>query len=436
VPSRQHHYFCQQLNDWLYASEWHFTTLLAICIDSINNLPNDTDNFINCLLLSYSTKPSYTQLNNYIKNSTIIENWFKRSAVKPSISSFNLNSFGSVFNESAVNADSNFLKINSFTELADWLNLSITQLDWLADIKRVDEYEAQKYRHYHYSLLKKRRGGVRVIESPKRRLKQVQRKIHSHILAKTSPHNAAHGFRQNRSCLSHAENHTGKRYIFSFDLANCFHSIDWYHVYKSFRNIGFSQEVAKTLSSLCTHRFNGSKSILKELDKTQQKLINKRHLAQGAPTSPALSNLVMHELDKRLDSLAKSLKLQYSRYADDLAFSGNSHRDWRFLEPLIGSICIEQGFELNYRKSKILHAHQRQKITGVVVNQGANIDRRYYDRLKAILTNCIRHGVESQNIERHKDFSASLLGRIMFVTSLNKNRGKKLMALYRQIIFI
>jgi len=144
----------------------------------------------------------------------------------------------------------------------------------------------------------------------------------------------------------------------------------------------------------------------------------------------------MHELDKRLDSLSKSLKLQYSRYADDLAFSGNSHRDWRFLEPLIGSICIEQGFELNYRKSKILHAHQRQKITGVVVNQGANIDRRYYDRLKAILTNCIRHGVESQNIERHKDFSASLLGRIMFVTSLNKNRGEKLMALYRQIIFI
>ena len=101
----------------------------------------------------------------------------------------------------------------------------------------------------------------------------------------------------------------------------------------------------------------------------------------------------MRHLDKRLQGLAKSLKLRYSRYADDLAFSGNTHRDWRFLEPLIGSICLQEGFELNYRKSRIIRSHQRQKITGVIVNQRANIDRRYFDRLKAILNNCVRYGV-------------------------------------------
>jgi len=276
---------------------------------------------------------------------------------------------------------------------------------------------------------------VRLIESPKTLLKRVQRQLYSGILIKIPVHEAAHGFKPNRGCLTHAQNHSNKEYLFTFDLINCFQSIEWYPVYRVFRDLDYSKEIAKYLSCLCTNRFNGSRSLLAMLNQGQRKRIKQRHLAQGAPTSPVLSNLVMRILDKRLNGLAKSLDLDYSRYADDLAFSGNKHRDWRFLEPLVGSICLEEGFELNYRKSRIVRSHQRQKITGIVVNQGANIDRRYYDQLKAILTNCVRHGVEAQNVGQHDDFQAYLFGRITFVESLNKNKGQKLLSLFRQIHF-
>jgi len=431
VPSSKNKHFCQQLTDWLHVTEWHFTTLLAISIDSINELPDDADHFINCLLLSYPAKPSHQQLNDYINNSTIVKNWFQGNLAKPSIKSFNLDVF-----ESVQVIDSNFPQFDSLLELAYWLGLSLTQLEWLADLKRFGNYEPKQYKHYHYSLVNKRRGGVRIIESPKTLLKRSQKQIHSRLLTKASVHRAAHGFRHTRSCFTNAENHTNKQYLFTFDLANYFHSIGWYRIYKVFRGLGYTHEIAKYLSGLCTHRFTGHKSLLMELDDCQRKMIRKRHLAQGAPTSPALSNLVMYKLDKRLDGLAESLELTYSRYADDLAFSGNKHRDWRFLEPLVGSICLEEGFELNYRKSRIVGSHQRQKITGIIVNQGVNIDRRYYDRLKAILTNCIRYGVGEQNIDRHDDLQSHLFGSIMFVNSLNKNRGQKLIHLYQQIDFV
>jgi len=405
--------------------------LLAICIDSVKELPNDADHFINYLLLSFPVKPSYQQLHDYINNSVIIDSWFQRSLTKPSIQSLNLDGV-----EPSSNIDPKFPQFDFLSDLAYFLGLSITQLEWLADLKRIDNYEPGKYKHYHYSLVDKRRGGVRIIESPKTLLKRTQRQIHASLLTKIPVHSAAHGFRPRRNCLSHAENHTNQEYLFTFDLANFFHSIDWYPVYKIFRDLGYSKEIAKYLSCLCTHRFTGNKSLLTQLDQSQRKKIKRRHLAQGAPTSPALSNLVMYKLDKRLDGLAKSLELKYSRYADDLAFSGNKHRDWRFLEPLIGSICLEEGFELNYRKSRIVRSHQRQKIAGVIVNQGTNIDRRYYDRLKAILTNCICHGVKDQNIDGHDDLQSHLLGSIMFVNSLNENRGKKLLSLYSQINFI
>ena len=431
VPSKQHNYFCIQLTNWLHSTQWHFTTLLTVSIDSVKNLPDDVDHFINCLLLSYSTKPSYKELKDYINRSSIVNSWFKRRLIKPSIQSFNLDVF-----VLTTNVGNDFPQFSSLSSLAYWLGISITQLEWLADLKKTNSDEPERYNHYHYSFIDKRRGGVRIIESPKKLLKQVQRQIYSKLLTKTLVHNAAHGFRQNRSCLSHARNHTNKEYLFIFDLADYFHSIDWYCVYKVFRGIGYNNEISKYLSGLCTHRIVGCKSLLTQLDINQRKKVRERHLAQGAPTSPVLSNLVMYQLDKRLDGLAKSLELNYSRYADDIVFSGNKHRNWDFLEPLIGSICLQEGFELNYRKSRTVRSYQRQKVTGVIVNQGTNIDRRYYDRLKAILTNCIRHGADTQNIDKHDNLQAYLLGSIIFVNSLNKRRGQKLFGLYNQINFI
>ena len=116
-----------------------------------------------------------------------------------------------------------------------------------------------------------------------------------------------------------------------------------------------------------------------------------------------------------------------------LAFSGDVHRNWKFLESLVGAICLEEGFTLNHRKSRCLRPHQRQILTGVVVNEKTNIDRRYYDRMKAVLTNCARDGLDSQNHSNHQDFKAHLLGCLQFVKSLSSKKGAKLEAIYNRI---
>ena len=152
-----------------------------------------------------------------------------------------------------------------------------------------------------------------------------------------------------------------------------------------------------------------------------------------APTSPALTNIVLFRLDQRLTGLASRLDLDYSRYADEIAMSGNVHRDYRFLQPLIGKICLDEGVTLNYRKTRIKRSHQKQRLTGIVVNNKPNIDRKQFDTLKATLTNCVWHGLQSQNRNNHPRFNEHLLGKIQYVKSLNKQRGLTLEKIYSNI---
>ena len=276
---------------------------------------------------------------------------------------------------------------------------------------------------------------MRLIEKPKATLKRLQRKINREILSASDIHPAAHGFCKGRSCLSHASIHTGKRYLLLYDITECFQSIGWLKVKSVFRRMGYEEKLSTYLTALCTHSVRLEKAQLSQFDTVQRERLKRRHLPQGAPGSPALANAVLHRLDLRLSGLAKSLGLDYSRYADDIAMSGNSHRDWRFLEPLIGGICLDEGVTLNYRKTRIKRTHQKQRMVGIVVNSKTNVDRKYFDALKATLTNCARHGLDSQNHLGHPHFRACLLGRIQHVKSLNEQRGLKLERIYHGIDF-
>ena len=141
----------------------------------------------------------------------------------------------------------------------------------------------------------------------------------------------------------------------------------------------------------------------------------------------------MYRLDLRLAGLAQRLQLDYSRYADDIVMSGDTPRDWRFLEPVIGGICLDEGVSLNHRKTRIRKPYQKQRVTGIVVNTKVNVDRKYYDTLKAILTNCTRYGLDNQNRHGHPNFRAHLMGRIQYVKSLNHRRGVRLEKIYHNI---
>ena len=166
-----------------------------------------------------------------------------------------------------------------------------------------------------------------------------------------------------------------------------------------------------------------------------QRLYARPHLPQGAPTSPALANIGCYRLDSRLSALAKSASASYTRYADDLAFSGDwefERRVERFAEH-VGAILLEEGFRANHRKTRIMRRGVRQQLAGLVTNEKMNVARRDFDLVKAVLTNCVRHGPESQNRERRPDFRSHLQGRVSFVEMINPARGKRLRDIFDRI---
>ena len=138
-------------------------------------------------------------------------------------------------------------------------------------------------------------------------------------------------------------------------------------------------------------------------DLAQRFLTNARlrdaHLPQGAPTSPALANLAAWRLDRRLAGLAAAFGAHVTRYADDLAFSGDEAfgRSLRFFVARVGAIAAEEGFRVNHRKTRVMRQGRRQTLCGVVDNDTTNLPRRERDRLRATLFNVARLGVESQN---------------------------------------
>jgi retron-type reverse transcriptase len=160
-----------------------------------------------------------------------------------------------------------------------------------------------------------------------------------------------------------------------------------------------------------------------------------RHLSQGAPTSGALANLAAYRFDVRLDAFARAIGASYTRYADDVALSGSTElaRNASSAVARIAAIAHDEGFAINFRKTRVMVRAGRQRVAGVVVNDKLAVSRVEVDRLRAILHNCIRSGPSTQNRENHADFRAHLLGRISWVASLDAAKGQKLMARFAQI---
>lgn len=292
-------------------------------------------------------------------------------------------------------------RIISTGDLADWLCLGIPELEWLADLKGLASPG-----HYHYQTVAKQSGASRLLEAPKVRLKAAQRRILREVLDLVPGHEAAHGFRAGRSIRSFVAPHVGQAVVLRMDLRDFFPSIGRSRVQAVFRTLGYPEAVADILGGLCTNAapMGGP-------------LYQQPHLPQGAPTSPALANICFYRADCRLAGLASAAGLRYTRYADDLALSGDAVSD--ALIPHIGAIAQEEGFAVQFRKTRLMRQGVRQHLAGLVVNEICNVKRDEYDRLKAILFNCARHGPNGQS----KDI---LTGRVSFVESVNPSRGRKL----------
>lgn len=320
-------------------------------------------------------------------------------------------------------------------DLAQWLEIPLGQLAWLVhrfDVEQCppDEHAA----HYCYRWIRKRTGGNRLIEAPKPKLKRVQWRILDGILGHVKPHPAAHGFVVGRSICTNAQPHLGQRVVLKLDLENFYPSVSLNRVVSIFRSLGYCREAAIWLGRLTTTSLPAAMQRQSDSISDLKPYLGRR-LPQGAPTSPALANLSAFSLDLRLAGLSRSFGANYTRYADDLTFSGDEQflRSLAVFIPLVDQIVRSERFSLNKRKRKVIRNNQRQTVTGVVVNTHPNVARRDYDTLKAILTNCIRRGPSTQNHDRHESFSAHLQGRIAHVVQLNPARGERLRRLFEQI---
>lgn len=219
---------------------------------------------------------------------------------------------------------------------------------------------------YREFEIPKRSGGKRRILAPEPDLKRVQRRILQRALKRFPCHPAVEGFEEGHSIVTHARRHVGRAVVVHMDIRDFFGSTRAKRVRKFFRKTGWCREAARLLEKLCTY---------------------KGRLPQGAPTSPKLSNLVNYMLDARLTGLARRFGGVYSRYADDLTFSFDADDAKMICDvvQLAGHIASEEGYGVHRRKKlHVWRRHNRQVVTGLVVNERVNLPRKRRRWLRAV----------------------------------------------------
>ncbi len=313
-------------------------------------------------------------------------------------------------------------------ELAGALGIEVPRLRWLAF-----HTEVATRLHYVHFEVPKRSGGVRRLSAPHASLAQTQQWIFREILNKLPVEEMAHGFVRGRNVLTNAQPHVGQPVILNLDLENFFPSISWVRIRALFQRLGYSGAVATILALLCTEC---PREAVEYAGTHYYVATGPRGLPQGASTSPALSNQIARRLDRRLKGLADKMGLVYTRYADDLTLSGPAELNSKvgYLMARVRHIAGEEGFRINSKKTRVLRRNTAQTVTGVVVNEKVNLSRRELRRLRAILHQAAKTGLEAQNRDEQPHFAAWLRGKIAYVRMVRPDLAEKLLTQYRQAI--
>jgi hypothetical protein len=234
--------------------------------------------------------------------------------------------------------------------------------------------------------------------------------------------------------------HAGRRIVLHVDLREFFPSIRSSRINALLRTAGYGEPVARLITGLCTNAVPAEVFGDLEQDSRVRRMrgfYGGPHLPQGAPTSPALANLCAYRLDQRLSALAEKFDARYSRYADDLLFSGGEdlERGLRRFRLLVCAIALDEGFSIRSRKTRILRQSTAQRVAGVVLNVHPNLPRKEFDTLKALLHNCAAYGPESQNLQGHASFREHLQGRVAYYAVINPRRAETLQRLFEKIVW-
>jgi hypothetical protein len=401
------------LADAFLAAQWERVALVAAAGAVLGRRFRWVEPLVDAVLGAYREAPADRprELSGYIAESARVRrSLIRRRVVAPT---------------RAVRMRWNAPRLDDLAALADFLELDGDRLDWFADRREINRHARdERLRHYRYTWLPHR-----LIEAPKPRLRAIQRRLLDEILAGIPVHERVHGFVPGRGVHTFAAGHAGQEVLVSLDLRAFFSSITAARVFRLFREAGYPEPVAHALTALTTTRTPAY--VLRQApDPHRAALLRQPHLPQGAPTSPALANLCAFRLDRRLTGLADRFGLHYSRYADDLAFSGRL--DARRIQDLIGyvrRVAAEEGFAVHPGKTRIRHRGDQQRLAGLVVNSRPAVPRADYDRLRAILHDAAAHGLAAANRDGHPDFAAHLAGRVAWVSHRHPTRAAKLRVL-------
>lgn len=285
------------------------------------------------------------------------------------------------------------LRIKSLKHLSLWLGVDKIELEELARHINSHCYEIKK----ETSSGKKR--WIFIADS---RLKSIQRQIKNRMLDRIPVSDSAHAWTKGRSTLTNARQHLRKAVVVKLDIKDFFPSVHYSRVYKLFINLGCSPDVSRILTQLTTY---------------------KHRLPQGAPTSPAIANLILKILDSRLERLCALHGITYTRYGDDITVSGKYSA--KKLKNLFQKIIRQEGFLIKRKKIDIQYKNQRQEVTGIVVNKIPNIAKENRKKLRAIIHNCRVYGPSTQTAENKDKFRERLFGSINYVKQVNPELGEK-----------
>lgn len=234
---------------------------------------------------------------------------------------------------------------------------------------------ARKGHYVTFKIPKKKKGEFRTIDAPCHELKNIQQALSFVLQVVYNPNAAAMGFVKGKSVVTNAQVHLCQNFVYNIDLKDFFPSVISGRVFKRLMAKPFclNEEVASMISDLCCYQ------------KGENKV-----LPQGAPTSPTITNIICERLDIKLTRLAKAYGLKYTRYADDITFSGMSNvfaEDGKFCTSMRSIIENEEGFRINADKTRLCHRGMRQEVTGLTVNTKANVSRKYIKQLRPLIHN-------------------------------------------------
>ena len=263
--------------------------------------------------------------------------------------------------------------------------------------------------YYRQRCIPKKSGGMRTLHIPSLELKAIQRWIVDNILKNIPISDFATAFSIGSSIVKNAEMHVGQECVLNLDIKDFFPSINFEQVFRVFSYYGYTKEVSFYLSRLCVYQ---------------------DELPQGSPASPWLSNIICLKLDKRLSLLATTYQARYTRYADDITFSGS-----RYIGRLIGitrTILEEEGFRVNEKKVRMSCPGSQQEVTGLIVNNSTvHVNRRYKRIVKQEIYYCLKYGVADHlhHIQCDKTFyKEHLYGKVFFINMVEPAEGVRLLA--------